>query len=175
MMGDEDMDELTKLQNLTRFVFASGKKVSAKKLQKLAFLCQFADTELGQDFEFQHYEVFSSTLVRDLQAAQEAGLIEICGNGEAATFSVALVDNLSSQLTESTEQGLKTIVAIRDESIESLDVLSTVCYLRKVGYSDAEIDSKLQELKGEFKDCFAKAISLANQHFAQKARDLVTA
>ena len=71
------MDKLRRLGQLQRLVQAAGGQVDGrKKLHKLAYLCQRKGTDLGQEFQFHMYGVYSPSLARDVDAATAWNLLK---------------------------------------------------------------------------------------------------
>jgi len=163
---DDRNDRLSKLQNLLNA--ASGEVENTTKLHSLVFLCEYAGTDLGQDFDFQYYRLYSSTLARDLDIAVESGLVNRAG--EAG--KVSLSNDKTRKPSQIKEPGFSIVEKLSSEQSNTLEVLSVLCYLHKVGYSEDELQSKLKDLKPELKTCFTKAYTLAERHFSIKARML---
>ena len=66
------MDALVRLGRLRQLVQAAGGEIEGrKKLHKVAYLCQRQGLDLGQDFMFHMYGVFSPSLAEDLNEAKE--------------------------------------------------------------------------------------------------------
>lgn len=144
---------------------ANGEVESTPKFHSLVFLCQYAGTDLQQDFDFQCYRLFSQTLARDLDRAVASGQIDRAGDS----------GKISKNVRKSTRQkpdGIAVVSKLHSESDNTLEVLAVLCYLHKVGYTNDELASKLDELKPEFRNCFTKAFSLAASVFSIRPKML---
>ncbi len=123
---------------------------------------------MGQDFDFQYYRLYSPTLARDLENAVKSDLVSQAGE----SGKVSLLNNKAHKASPQSDHGLAVIEKLSNEKSNTLEVLSVLCYLHKVGYSEDQVRSKLDDLKPEFKSCFGKAFELAERLFSIKIRAL---
>jgi len=163
---DDRNDRLRKLKDLLNA--ANGAVEDTSRLHNLVFLCEYAGTDLGQDFDFQYYRLYSPTLARDLDIAVESELV----NQAEESGKVSLRTDKIRKSSQLKEPGFVLVEKLSTEKSDTLEVLSVLCYLYKVGYSEDQLETKLEELKPELKGCFVKAYDLAERHFSIKAKML---
>ena len=148
-------DRLSKLSQLLTAV--GGQVEGRKKLHKLVYLCQAAGIELGQDFIFHYYGVYSPTLAADVERGEKWEMLKESQKSE--TYVIAATE------TADPEDDFSVAAKLAGESPRVLEVLSTIVYLNDVGYSKNELPSKLNELKGHLNIEFSRAKTLARENF----------
>ena len=168
------MDKLRRLGQLQRLVQAAGGQVDGrKKLHKLAYLCQRKGTDLGQEFQFHMYGVYSPSLARDVGAATAWELLqeELLPRGayEIRLPQGSQVDQFNSPSTG--EDGFCMARALAGESSPTLEVLSTIVYLWDLGFRGERLETLLRGVKGHLESLFARSFDLASQHFGIQVGD----
>lgn len=166
------MDIFGRVQQLQLLVKAAGGDVEGrKKLHKLVYLCQLKGTDLGQEFVFYMYGVYSPSLAHDLRAAIQWGLLEEDPKEEDRTEDIPYlihvrVPKKPDYIARGGDGSDWDIVwELRDESATMLEVLSTIVYLWECNYQGRKLHRKLQELKPHLKQHYSSAYRLAEQHF----------
>ena len=156
---------LNQLDRVKQLLQAAGSQVEGKKkFQKLAYLCQVKGTDLGLDFTFHYYGVYSATLNELLYEGQQWNIIELTAPEPEATVTISL-KTADQQSATISEPGFRLVSDLKDQEARVLEVLSTIVYLSEEGYSTEEIKEKLPQLKGHLKGFYPKAYALARQHF----------
>lgn len=143
------------------FRLVNGEVRGRKKIHKLFFLYQAKGMNLGQDFIFHHYGVYSPSLGADLQQAQEWGLIEedLVGN----TYIIRLKESKEEDTGSSLKEYENFIQLLAGKPAQLLEVLSTLVYLQQEGFKDGVLFNKLNELKGHLEFYFEEAFKLAEE------------
>lgn len=151
-------------ESLKRVLVAAGGSVNGKKkLQKLAYLCQAFGTDLGFDFTFHYYGVYSPTLSALLQDAEEAQQISVV-ESDSSPVRITLLEP-TEDFPAQAASGLNLVAQLKDKSARVLEVLSTIVYLKERGYVGTDLQAKLQQLKGHLSIYYQEAFRLAEQHF----------
>ena len=162
------MDKLRRLGQLQRLVEAAGGRVDGrKKLHKLAYLCQREGTDLGQDFRFHMYGVYSPSLARDVGAAVAWELLRE-DRLEEGSYEIHLLQESQTVAFESSaadEAGFRTVQVLAGQSSPTLEVLSTIVYLRDLGLRGGGLKKSLHDVKGHLQSLFDGAFELADKHF----------
>ena len=166
------METLERLAKLRQIVEAAGGRVDGrKKLQKLVYLCQQAGTDLGYSFTFHMYGVFSADLAQDLIVATGWRIL----NEEPAAADSFLITLGSENLGQFLDAaplngvGVDLVRKLKGEAPATLEVLSTIKYLRDRDYEGERLETKLHELKGRLKGWFPRAFELAKQQELSQA------
>jgi uncharacterized protein YwgA len=147
------------------FAAAGGKVEGRTKLHKLAYLCQVAGDDLGQDFIFHLYGVFSPSLDLDIERGILWGLLK-----EERGAGNLVITYLCTDPSQSAKKGpgFALVSQLANEPSRVLELLSTIAYLDRVGYSNEELEEKLKELKGHLQKFENQAWRLAEKHFEIK-------
>ena len=146
---------------------AGGEIHTRKKLHKLVYLFQQSGENFDQSYQYLHYGVFSPTLASDVDLARSFKLIAEEGD-ENSGFILTLnresweSQNQSMEFTSTKTTSL--LEALKDEEPQLLEVLSTVVYLSKNGYTKNDLRSKLVELKPKLKGYYSKAYRFAREY-----------
>lgn len=140
---------------------AGGKIESAKKLHKLAYLCQAKGEDLSQDFIFHYYGVYSPSLSNDLDFANFVGAVNVKEKGNST--STVLLD--ATKVSVPNTPGFKLVTLLKDKEPRLLEVLSTIVYLYKTGLRGSNLSARLIALKGQHKQFFSEGKQLAEDHF----------
>ena len=148
MMNDREH----RLNRLKQFITITGEVEHKKRLHSLVFLCEFLGTDLGQDFDFRDYQLYSPTLARDIESAD--------------------VNELNSKEELISESNFAVVEQLKFESDNTLELLSVLCYLHRVGYTNEQLPVKIEELKPELSNSFDRAYELAEKHFSIKVKQL---
>jgi uncharacterized protein YwgA len=164
------METLERLARLRQLVQEAGGAVDGrKKLQKLVYLCQKADGDLGYSFGFHYYGVYSAELAQDVMAATRFGLLTeqaMDGGLGQGSYRVSLGDKQAPELGNAGKLPDPATALVRQLSGESasvLEVLSTIVYLRECGYNGKQLEAKLHALKGHLEGCFGRAFELERE------------
>jgi len=160
------IDRINKLASLLSD--AGGKIETRKKLHKLVYLLQAAGEDFDQRYMYCHYGPFSATLAADLERGVEDDVF--CETyDENAGFTIRLLETVpiygrgEAALSEKT-RGL--LDQFKDEDPQLLEVLGTIVFLARDGYTMPGLKDKLAELKPGLTGHFDEAFSFANQHFS---------
>ena len=158
------MDRLSRLEKLQSFFKACGGEITGrKKVQKLVYLCQSLGINLGQEFIFYHYGVYSPGLSNDLRQAENWGILTEEKLGVTYKYKLnEFNDKLSDELIQAKQE---IINKLAQKAPATLEVLSTIVYLDSMGYSGVSIRDKLLELKGHLKSFFTEAMEIACNTF----------
>lgn len=155
------MEIIERTEMLEALVAATGGEIEIRKLHELAYLCQMAGDNLGQDFVCFLYSLSSPSLSLDIDRAIQWGLLEQKHSPDGSLTICFCVD--PSQVAIGT--GFVLARQLTKEPLRVLDLLSTIVYLDKVGYSGEGLMGKLEELKGRLGE-FERAVwCLAAEHF----------
>lgn len=162
------MGKVERLEKLEQFFqWVGGEIAGRKKLQKLIYLGQELGFDFEQEFVFHYYGVYSPSLSRDLKLAQLWNLISESSlkSGIGIEYSYKLVKNNISYSCEYEEEVKNKIILLAHQPATVLEVLSTIVFLDRKGYSKSQIVKKLNELKGHLRHCFENAFRLAKDAF----------
>ena len=160
------MDTIERMERLVMIIKACGGEVlGKKKFQKLIYLAQEKGLYLGYDFGYHYFGVFSSEVESDLHLGETFGLLKqevtnYCGN----PVKICLTEKNHIDDNEY-ENVLSTVSKLSKEESRTLEVLSTILYLKNAGYTGEKLSSNLQRLKGHLKDFFERADKLAQEHY----------
>lgn len=159
------MNLLDGAEALAQVIKAAGGKVEGrKKLQKLIYLAKKKGFAIDHDFRYHYHGVFSADVEHDIRLARAFGLIEETGDPETRQDVSLHSPDLVKERSEN--PGLKLVHALRGEEARTLEVLSTIVYLKSVGFEEKRLNLKVEELKGHIPKTFhAKAWNLFNIHF----------
>ncbi len=156
------IERIERLENL--FQWTGGHIAGRKKLHKLIYLSQALGFDLGQEFIFHFYGVYSPSLSKDLEIARSWGLIEEEKSGGGYRYS--LTASRVAQLDGCEFEEVKRIIAgLKEEPTAVLEVLSTIVFLDVRGYTGLQIEKKLEELKKHLSSHFDDAFRLAEEIF----------
>ncbi|MBS3969481.1 MAG: hypothetical protein KGZ94_05120 [Clostridia bacterium] len=161
------MDKITRIDKLVALVNTVGGEITGrKKIHKIVYLCQQKGIELGQDFIFHHYGVYSPSLSDDLQQAEKWELIEekIMEGPMGMTYKYTL-NGESEDFKNDVLKEKEFISLLAEKQSGVLEVLSTIVYLDNQGYSGDKLLEKLDVLKGHLDGYFPEAIELAKEMF----------
>lgn len=160
------MDKLLRVEKIKQLLLAAGGKISGrKKLQKLAYLCQEAGTDLGQSFTFHYYGVYSPSLAHDLVIAEDWNEITEKPDGFGFGYIIELNPETIVEKESTLTSGFDVVNALAHEAPAVLEVLSTIVYLDRHGFSGNELISKLRELKGHLETHFDHSLQLASEYY----------
>lgn len=158
------MDKLSRVEKIKQLLNAATGKISGrKKLHKLAYLCQEAGMDLGQSFTFHYYGVYSPSLAHDLGIAEAWNEITETSDGFGYIIELNPQANVAEESTSTS--GFEVVAALAHEAPAVLEVLSTIVYLDRHGFSGDELISKLRELKGHLETHFDHSLQLASEYY----------
>lgn len=160
-----DMEKLQRLEKLAWLVQRVGGSVEGrKKLHKLVYLCQQKGLDLGQDFIFHEYGVYSPGLAEDLQQAATWDVLreEPVNTGGMTRYRISLGGEFHPVTLENDAPFLPELA---QESPSVLEVLGTIVFLKGNGHEGAELRERLRDLKGHLENHFDRAFELAAVHF----------
>lgn len=158
------MNTIMRIEKLERLLNAAGGAIKGRvKLHKLVYLCQSKGTDLGQDFHFHLYGVYSPTLEFDIEWAIDRNLIETKtgANNQIITMLREKIKKTSSK----EEPGFALVKQLINEPSQVLELLSTIVFLHNQGFSNEEFVSKLKELKGHLFKYDKRSWLLAKKYF----------
>lgn len=162
------MDKVERLEKLELFFqWVGGEIAGRKRLHKLIYLSQELGFDFGQEFIFHYYGVYSPSLSRDLGLAQLWNLIEESDveRDFGVEYNYKLVENNSIESNGYNEEIKNKIILLAQQPATVLEVLSTIIFLDRKGYSKVKIVEKLGELKGHLQHCFGNAFQFAKDIF----------
>jgi len=125
---------------------AGGRVEGAKKLQKLVYLANKAGFRTRHPFTYHYYGVYSSTLDRDLWSAPE--LISVKSDGSPDSRNDFELVNPNAVTCDMNNPALKLVARLANEEARTLEVLSTIVYVRSLGIDGDGLKRKVEELKG---------------------------
>ncbi len=162
------MSKVERIEKLEQFFgWVGGEIAGRKRLHKLIFLSQELGIDFDQDFIFHHYGVYSPSLSQDLKLAKLWDLVdekrEERSNG--VEYRYYLLDQNDPDGSNGEDEVVKQIRELVQQPAMVLEVLSTIVFLDKQGYSKHVILEKLKELKGHLQHCFDDAFRLAKDIF----------
>ncbi len=160
------METFETLARLRRVVEEAGGEVDGrKKLQKLVYLCQKAGANLGYSFGFHFYGVYSAELAFDVRAATTWRILSE-EQSERGSYRLKIGKEDLAFLSDAgdiAESGLHAVQRLRDEPPGLLEALSTIVYLRELGYDDERVCRMLKDLKGHLEGFFDAAFRLERE------------
>ena len=160
------MDILERVVQLQRLVKAAGGEVvGRKKLQKVAYLCQYDGTDLGQTFVFHMYGVYAPSLAQDLRAAVRWQLLEE-EHPKEEPYVIRVPQNPAYSSSGAGDPAWNIVRELAGQSATMLEVLSTIVYLWDIEFRGKKLNDSLLKLKPHLKQYFGHAFRLAEQHFA---------
>lgn len=158
----DKIERMERLENL--FQWAGGHIAGRKKLHKLIYLSQALGFDMGQEFIFHFYGVYSPSLSKDLEIARSWGLIKEEESGGGYRYS--LTDSRVARLDDCEFVEVKRKIAkLKQEPAAVLEVLSTIVFLDESDYTLPQIEKKLEELKKHLRSHFDDAFRLAEENF----------
>jgi hypothetical protein len=162
------MDIVDRCQRILCLLRSLGGSIRGrKKLQKIVYLLQAAGVEFGQEYVFWHYGVFSKTLASDLSFLVQSGDVAetLQQEGEYEYFEVSLA---ASEITNGCDELEKTdlIRKLADKKPRCLELLSTIVYLHRKGFSGEDVKCRLHELKEHLLDDASEAFDIARSDFS---------
>lgn len=161
------MDKITRIDKLVALInTVDGEITGRKKLHKIVYLCQQKGIDLGQDFIFHHYGVYSPSLNEDLQTAEKWELIqEKPVEGPMGITYKYTLNRENKDLPDEVLQERDFISLLTEKQPGVLEVLSTIVYLDNQEYSGDKLLEKLEVLKGHLDRYFPEATELAKEMF----------
>lgn len=161
------MKFLDRLETLAAILKAAdGKVVGKKKLQKLIYLCQEKGLYLGYDYTYHHYGVFSADLEAELRLGEAYGLIEQVQSDSDQLSTIISLNQTQSEIEPLPRDWDLLVKAFNSAQPRVLEVLSTIVYLVKAGYSDESLNAELHSLKGHLVSYFDNAWKMYQIHFS---------
>ena len=162
------MSKVKRIEKLEHFFgWVGGEVAGRKRLHKLIFLSQELGIDFDQDFIFHHYGVYSPSLSQDLKLAKQWDILdeirEERSNG--VEYRYHLLNQDVPEGSDGEEEVVNQIRELAQQPAMVLEVLSTIVFLDKQGYSKQVIVKKLKELKGHLQHCFDDAFRLAKDIF----------
>ena len=131
---------------------AGGKVAGMKKLQKLVYLANAVGYRTPHAFRYHYYGVYSFDVENDVTSAAAAGVLKIQQDASPDArrdFELAKPDSVATDLNE---PGLKLVADLTKEEARTLEVLSTIVYVRSLGIEGEGLKRKVRELKGHIPD-----------------------
>jgi len=164
------MSIIERIEKLTALLSAAspeGKIESKKKLHKLVYLLQEVGEDFDESFIFFHFGVFSPTLARDLEFAQEVGQIVVEEpQGDNWAYVIKLKEGTPTNNSEILSNEAKQLVGkLANLEPQLLETLSTIVYLERNYYSGKSLKQKLHELKPDLSQHYEEAFKLARELF----------
>lgn len=158
------MDRLLRLEKLKSFFSACGKEISGrKKIHKLVYLTQALGVNMGQEFIFHYYGVYSPSLSGDLQQAKNWDILT--ENRVGTLYKYKLKEGMEKPGDETIQEKREIINELARKTPAVLEVLSTMVYLHRMDYPKEEIKNKITELKGHLSSFFSEATGMAHKYF----------
>ena len=131
---------------------AGGKVAGMKKLQKLVYLANEAGYRTPHAFRYHYYGVYSFDVENDVTSAAAAGVLKVQQDASPdARRDFELADQ-GSVVTDPKDPGLKLAADLAREEARTLEVLSTIVYVRSLGIEGDGLKRKVRELKGHIPD-----------------------
>lgn len=138
-----------------------GQVIGRKKMQKIVYIVQeFANPfELPFEYKWNYYGVYSNDLTDELRIGQFFKIFEETPVKEHGYQSYAIKVKDNTEPTDAIRNKLlgELMRFLNSKEPRLLEVISSIVFFEKEGFSQDEINSRLLEFKGHLKEFFDDA------------------
>ncbi len=148
----------------------TGEIKGRKKLQKMFYIIQSLGYDLDLDYSYHNYGPYSSQLQAELDSLLQEKLIdeEHVSNmyvykirGEGKQLLRKLSENGLNGISPSVPVSI--IERLKNSEAQFLELVSTIMYLRDLGFSDEELEIKASELKPHLMKYYPGAVDFIKE------------
>lgn len=151
-----------KLRDLVKL--CGGEIVGRKKMQKIVFIIQECVDPFEPSFEYRwnYYGVYSTDLSSELEIGQFFKILQETPVNEHGyqSYAITVIDEVEATPLMENEKLKSLAEFLNAQESRLLEVISSIIFFRKQGYSPEEEKAQLAALKGHLSDFFEEAYSV---------------